>query len=101
MSAEQVEDLRTDHVLSTNSVRMIRQKALFGGQVSREDVTALCNEVLAARTQAGRSSATCGFPECAAPPLTAAGMCGLHAKVTVSASGSYVNDPNKADKGHG
>lgn len=100
--AQPVEDLRTDHALSDHDVRDILRRAVFGRQPSRQDVIALANEVLHARKQAAaRNAPTCGFPECAAQPATEAGMCRGHAKVTVSSSGSYVNDTNKADKGHG
>lgn len=39
-----------DGRLSDNSVRIIRQQSLFDGQVSRDDVAALCNEVTRLRT---------------------------------------------------
>ena len=42
--------LANDGKLSDNSVRIIRQHSLFGGQVSRDDVAALCNEVTRLRT---------------------------------------------------
>jgi hypothetical protein len=99
-----VEDLRADATtgdplgvpLSTNSVRLIRQKALFGGQVSRTDIVALCNEVMALRAPDN----LCRFPECAAPPETPTGMCHLHRKVTIADGGSYVDDSHR-EGGHG
>lgn len=41
--------LANDGRLSDNSVRIIRQHSLFGGQVSRADVAALCNDVIRLR----------------------------------------------------
>ena len=42
--------LNRDGKLSDNSVRIIRQQSLFQGHVSRDDVAALCNEVIRLRT---------------------------------------------------
>ena len=42
--------LNRDGKLGDNNVRIIRQQSLFDGQVSREDVVALCNEVIRLRT---------------------------------------------------
>jgi len=42
--------LNRDGKLSDNGMRIIRQQALFQGHVSRDDVAALCNEVIRLRT---------------------------------------------------